>query len=274
MIKSPNLKQHKNPTISLEQDTISASDAKQNESISQNIPKVTKIPFDTQNPLTSIQVENTKQSQNPISNTLINKSVNNQSKSNKVSTINDDNQVHPNIELPTDPKKDEMKQDTDNPDKSKISIPKSSKYNSSYLQSNEYTDNDNTELQTELKLPTNEEDIMKKSNIESPTQSKSVSIIKDDTINTDVSDSSKLPSLNNQSKSNKELTINHDNQVHLNIKLKTNPKTDKMIQDMDNPDKSKILNSKSPEGNSSYLQLNESTDNYNTEVQNRVKITY
>ena len=127
---------------------------------------------------------------------MINKSVNNQSKSNKEWTINDDDQVHPNIKLPTDPKKDEMKQDTDNPDKSKISIPKSSKYNSSYLQSNEYTDNDNTELQTELKLPTNEEDVTKKSDIEKPNQSKSLSIKKDDSINTKLSDSSKLPRKN------------------------------------------------------------------------------
>ena len=55
---------------------------------------------------------------------MINKSVNNQSKSNNESTINDDDQEHPNIKLTTDPKKDKMKQDTDNPDKSKISIPK------------------------------------------------------------------------------------------------------------------------------------------------------
>ena len=96
-----------------------------------------------------------------------------------------------------------MIQDTDNPDKSIISNSKSPEGNSSYLQFNESTDNGNTELQTELKLPTNEEVITKKSNIESSTQSKSVSIIKDDIINTDMSDSSKLPSLNNQSKSNK-----------------------------------------------------------------------
>ena len=104
LIKSDNLKQHTNPTSSLAQDTISSSGAKQNESISQNIPKITKILFDTQKPLNTIQVENTKQSQNHISNTLINKSVNNQSKSNKELTINDDNQVHPNIKLKTDPK--------------------------------------------------------------------------------------------------------------------------------------------------------------------------
>ena len=150
---------------------------------------------------------------------------------------------------------------TENQVKSKISNSKSPEGNSSYLQFNEYTDNDNTELQTELKLFTNDKDVTKKSNIESPNQSISVSIIKDETINTDVSDSSKLPSLNNQSKSNKELTINHDNQVHPNIELNTDPKTDKMIQDMDNPDKSKISNSNSPEGNSSYLQFNKSTDN-------------
>ena len=80
--------------------------------------------------------------------------------------------------------------------------------NSSYLQLNKSTDNDNTELPTELKLPTTEEDVMKKSNIGSPNHSISVSIMKDKTINTDVSDSSKLPNLNNQSKSNKESTIN------------------------------------------------------------------
>ena len=78
---------------------------------------------------------------------------------------------------------------------------------------------------------------------------------------------SKLPSLNNQSKSNKESTSNDDNQVHPNIELKTDPKTDKMIQDTDNPDKSKISNSKSPEGNSSYLQFNESIGNDNTDLQ-------
>ena len=89
-----------------------------------------------------------------------------------------------------------------------------------------------------------------------------------------MSDSSKLPSLNNQSKSNTESTINDDNQVHPNIELKTDPKTDKMIQDIDNPDKSKISNSKSQEGNSSYLQFNESTDNDNTDLQTELKITY
>ena len=126
----------------------------------------------------------------------------------KVSTINDDNQVHPNIELPTDPKTDKMKQDTENPVKSKISNSKSPEGNSSYLQSNESTDNDKTELQTEINLPTYEEDVTKQSDIQKPNQSKSLSIIKDETINTDVSDSSKLPNLNNQSKSNKESTIN------------------------------------------------------------------
>ena len=68
-----------------------------------------------------------------------------------------------------------MKQDTDNPVKSKISIPKSSKYNSSNLKSNKYTDNDNTELQTELKLPTNEEVVLNKSDIKNSNQSKSLS---------------------------------------------------------------------------------------------------
>ena len=128
--------------------------------------------------------------------------------------------------------------------------------NSSYLQLNKSTNNDNTELQTELKLPTNDKDVTRKS----ATLSKILSIIKDETINTNVTDTPKLPSLNNQSKSNIESTFNDDNQVHPNIKLKTDPKTDKMIQDMDNPDKSKISNSKSPEGNSSYLQFNESID--------------
>ena len=74
-------------------------------------------------------------------------------------------------------------------------------------------------------------------------------------------------SVNNQFKSNKESTINDDNQVHPNIECNTDPKTDKMIQDTENSDKSIILNSKSPKGNSSYLQLNKSTDNENTEVQ-------
>ena len=62
----------------------------------------------------------------------------------------------------------EMKQDTENPVKSKISIPKSPEGISSYLQSNESTDNDYTELQTELKLSTNEKEVMKKSDIENP----------------------------------------------------------------------------------------------------------
>ena len=53
MIKSPNLKQYTNPTSSLEQNTISASGANQNESIPQNIPKK-KNPFDTQKSLTTI----------------------------------------------------------------------------------------------------------------------------------------------------------------------------------------------------------------------------
>ena len=87
---------------------------------------------------------------------MINKPVNNLSKSFKVSSDDDDNQVHPNIKLPTDPKQDKMKQDTEIPIKSKIPNPKSPKGNSSYLQSNKSTDNDNTELQTELKIPTNE----------------------------------------------------------------------------------------------------------------------
>ena len=134
-------------------------------------------------------------------------SLNNQSKSNKESTINHE---------------------------SKISSSKSQEGNSSYLQLNKSTDNDNTELPTEFKLSTNEEDVTKKSNIEKPNQSKRVSIIKDKSIHTDVSDSSKLPSLNNQSKSNKESTINS--------------------------------NLSCLEGNSSYLQLNKSTDNENTEL--------
>ena len=71
-----------------------------------------------------------------------------------------------------------------------------------------------------------------------------IPIIKDETINTDVSDSSKLPSLNNQSKSNKESTINDDSQVYPSIERNTDPKTDKMIQDTDNSDKSKISNLK------------------------------
>ena len=97
-----------------------------------------------------------------------------------------------------------MIQDMDNPDKSKISNSKSQEGNSSYLQLNKSTDNENTEVQTELKLPTTEEDVTKKSNIGSPNHSKNLSIIKDETINTHMSHSSKLPSLNNQSKSNKE----------------------------------------------------------------------
>ena len=51
-----------------------------------------------------------------------------------------------------------MKQDTENPVKSKISIPKSPKGNSSYFQFYESTDNDKTELQTEINLPTYEGD--------------------------------------------------------------------------------------------------------------------
>ena len=47
-----------------------------------------------------------------------------------------------------------------------------------------------------------------------------------------------------------------------------------MIQNTDNPDKSKISSSKSPEGNSSYLQFNESTDNDKTKLQTELKITY
>ena len=81
----------------------------------------------------------------------------------------------------------------DNPDNSKITNSKSQEGNSSYLQLNESTDNDNTNLPTELKLPTNEEDITKKSDIEKPNPSKSVSIKKDDIINTKLSDSSKIP---------------------------------------------------------------------------------
>ena len=125
---------------------------------------------------------------------MINKPVNNPSKSFKVSTDNDDNQVQPNIKLPTDPKQDEMKLGTENPIKSKNHNPKSPKGNSSDLQSNESTDNDNTELQTELKLPTDEKQDTKKPDIETPNQSKSLSIIKDDTINTDMTELSKLPS--------------------------------------------------------------------------------
>ena len=116
-----------------------------------------------------------KQSQNPISNTLINKSVNNPFKSFKVSTNNDDDQLHPNIKLSTYPKNYEMNQDTDNPVKSKISIPKSPECNSSNLKSNKSTDNDNTELQTELKLSINEKQNKKDSNIENSNQSKNLS---------------------------------------------------------------------------------------------------
>ena len=67
LITSANLQKHTNPTISSVQETISASGAKQNESISQNIPPEKNIPFDEQNTLTTVQVENTKQSQNSIS---------------------------------------------------------------------------------------------------------------------------------------------------------------------------------------------------------------
>ena len=42
LIKSDNLKQHTNPLISLEQNTISVLGAKQNESIPQNISKIKK----------------------------------------------------------------------------------------------------------------------------------------------------------------------------------------------------------------------------------------
>ena len=61
------------------------------------------------------------------------------------------------------------------PVKSKISNPKSPEGNSSYLKSNKSTDSDNTELQTELKLPTNEKRNKKVSDKETPNQSKSLS---------------------------------------------------------------------------------------------------
>ena len=51
--------------------SVSVSGAKQNEIISQNIPQQKNIPSDTQKTLPAVQVENTKQSQNPISNTEI-----------------------------------------------------------------------------------------------------------------------------------------------------------------------------------------------------------
>ena len=309
LIKSANHQQHTNPTISSAQETISASCAKQNEIIPQNIPQRKNIPFDTQKTLTAVQVENTKQSQNPISNTLINKSVNNPSKSFKVSSDNDDNQVHPNIKLPTDPKKDEMKQDTENPVKSKFSISKSPEGNSSYLQSNESTDNDNTELQTEIKLPINEKEDTKKSDIESPNQSKSLSIIKDDTINSDMTDSSKLPSKTN----NTNLITSANLQQHTNptissaqetisvsgakeneiipqnilqqenipsdtqktltaVQLENTTQYQNPLSNTEIPVKSKISNPKSPEGNSSYLQSNEFNDNDNTELQTESKL--
>ena len=46
-----------------------------------------------------------------------------------------------------------------------------------------------------------------------------------------------------------------------------------MIQDTDNSDKSKISSSNFPEGNSSCLQFNESTDNDNTDLQTELKIS-
>ena len=122
--------------------------------------------------------------------------LNNQSKSNEESTINHDNQVHPNIEFKTDPNMDKMIQVMDNPDKAKISNSKSQEGNSSYLQLNKSIDNENTEVQTELKLPTTEEDVTKKSDIEKPNHSSSVSIKKDDIINTKLSDSSKISNKN------------------------------------------------------------------------------
>ena len=238
--------------------------AKWNEIISQNIPQQKNIPFDTQKTLTAVQVENTKEFQNPLSNTLINKSVNNPSKSFKVSSDNDDNQVHPNIKLLTDPKKDEMKQVTEIPVKSKISIPKSPEGNSSYLQSNKPTDNDNTELQTELKLPSN--------------------------IITDVTDLSKLPSETNNthliksanlqqhtnytiSSGQETISASHAKQneiISQNIPQQKNTPFDAQksltsfevgntkesqnpISNTEIPVKSKISNPKSPEGNSSYL---------------------
>ena len=87
-------------------------------------------------------------------------SLNNQSKSNNESTINDDNQVYPNIELKTDPKTDQMIQDTDNLDNPKFRI---------------------RNLQKVINLIFNSMNLP---------QSKSLSIIKDETINTDISDSS------------------------------------------------------------------------------------
>ena len=83
---------------------------------------------------------------------------------------------------------------TENQVKSKISNSKSSEGNSYYLKYNESTDNDKKELQTELKLSTNGEVNLKKSDIEKLNQSKSLSIIKDETINSDVTDLSKVPS--------------------------------------------------------------------------------
>ena len=83
------------------------------------------------------------------------------------------------------------------------------------LKSNKYTDNGNTELQTELKLPTNEKEDMKKSDMENPNQSKNLSIIKDNTINTNMTDSSKLPS----ETSNTHLIKSDNLQQHTNTTI-------------------------------------------------------
>ena len=45
--------------------------------------------------------------------------------------------------------------------------------------------------------------------------------------------------------------------------MNTDPDTDKMVQDTDNPEKSKKSNPKSPEGNSSYLQSKSDIENIN-----------
>ena len=133
---------------------------------------------------------------------MINKSVNNKSKSNIESTINDK-------------------------DKSKISIPKSPECNSSNLKSNKYTyndnDNDNTELQTELKLPTNEEVVPKKSEIENSIQSKSLSpqrpLKKRSSTRINISRTNKVP----ESKKNKPIESEDEKDPVIQLNLILNP---------------------------------------------------
>ena len=175
---------------------------------------------------------------------MINKSVNNPSKSFKVSSDNDDNQVHPNIKLPTDSKKDEMKQDTEIPVKSKISIPKSPEGNSSYLKSNEPTDN--LHQHTNLMISSAQKTI-------SASCAKQNEII-----------SQNIPQQKN---------IPFDTQKTLTaVQVENSNKYQNPLSNNKIPVKSRISNPKSPEGNSYYLKSNRSTVNDNTELQTMLKL--